>query len=44
MEKKLFNDINVYNVNAEKRNGAGFPYDDEGNKKIVSLNGKWKCT
>ena len=42
MEKKLFNDINVYNVNAEKRNGAGFPYDDEGNKKIVSLNGKWK--
>ena len=23
MEKKLFNDINVYNVNAEKRNGAG---------------------
>ena len=38
----MFNDINVYNVNAEKRNGAGFPYDDEGNKKIVSLNGKWK--
>ena len=40
--KKYFNDVNVFNVNAEKRHGAGFPIDIDGNKKTVSLNGKWK--
>ena len=41
-DKKYFNDVNVFNVNAEKRHGAGFPIDIDGNKKTVSLNGKWK--
>lgn len=42
MAKEYFNDVSVYNLNTENRNGAGFPYDAEGNKKIRSLNGIWK--
>ena len=36
-------DINVFNVNTEKRSAAGFPVCPEnGEKKTVNLNGKWK--
>ena len=36
-------DINVFNVNTEKRSAAGFPVSSEsGEKKVVSLNGDWK--
>lgn len=42
MKKTYYNDIDVCEVNTEKRNGAGFPYDIEGKQKIQSLNGEWK--
>ena len=36
-------DINVFNVNTEKRSSAGFPVCPESSeKKIISLNGIWK--
>lgn len=39
----LWQDINVYNVNAEERSAAGFPVNPEnGEKKVISLNGTWK--
>ncbi|MEG1791472.1 MAG: glycoside hydrolase family 2 TIM barrel-domain containing protein [Clostridia bacterium] len=37
-----YNDVSIFNVNTEKRHGAGFPYDVNGYKKIKSLNGIWK--
>jgi Beta-galactosidase/beta-glucuronidase len=39
---KFFNDVKIFDVNTERRHGAGFPYDVKGKKKIQSLNGKWK--
>ena len=39
----LWQDINVYNVNAEERSAAGFSINPEnGEKKVISLNGTWK--
>ncbi len=36
-------DINVYDVNAEPRSAAGFPVDSKtGEKKVMCLNGIWK--
>ena len=36
-------DINVFNVNTEKRSAAGFPVCPEsGEKKTINLNGTWK--
>ncbi len=45
MSKKsieMWQDINVYSVNTENRSGAGFPLDENGEKKAVCLNGTWK--
>lgn len=42
MIKKYFNDVKVFNINTEKRHGAGFSYDADGKQKVVSLNGVWK--
>lgn len=39
----LWQDINVFSVNTEKRSAAGFPVDPiSGEKKTVCLNGIWK--
>ena len=39
----LWQDINVYNVNAEERSAAGFSINPEnGEKKVINLNGTWK--
>ncbi len=39
----IWQDINIYSVNTEKRSAAGFPINPEnGEKKTVSLNGTWK--
>lgn len=40
---KLWQDINVFSVNTEKRSAAGFPINPEnGKRKTVCLNGVWK--
>ena len=42
-KKPMWQDIDVFDVNTEKRSGAGFPYDvASGEKKTVCLNGVWK--
>ncbi len=42
-KKEIWQDIDVYDINTEKRSGAGFPYDPKTEeKKTVSLNGIWK--
>lgn len=39
----IWQDINVFSVNTEKRSAAGFPLDPEsGKRKTFSLNGIWK--
>ncbi len=38
----FYKDVAVFSVNTLKPHGAGFPYDAEGRKKVVSLNGLWK--
>lgn len=39
----IWQNIDVFNVNTEKRSAAGFPIDpDSGKKKVISLNGVWK--
>ena len=39
----IWQDINVFSINTEKRSAAGFPVCPEsGEKKIKSLNGVWK--
>ena len=38
----FYKDPSVFSVNVLKPNAAGFPYDEAGRKKIVSLNGLWK--
>lgn len=41
--KPIWQDINIYDVNTEKRSAAGFPVDAAtGEKKVMSLNGIWK--
>ncbi|MBQ2775027.1 MAG: DUF4981 domain-containing protein [Clostridia bacterium] len=39
---EMWQDINVYSVNTENRSAAGFPLDENGEKKAVCLNGTWK--
>ncbi len=39
---EMWQDINVYSVNTENRSAAGFPLDENGDKKAVCLNGIWK--
>lgn len=41
-EKEMWQDIDVYCVNAEPRSAAGFPRNSQWEKKTVSLNGVWK--
>lgn len=41
-KKEMWQDIKVFSVNTEDRSAAGFPYDENGGKKAVSLNGMWK--
>lgn len=41
--QNLWQDIGAYSVNTEKRSAAGFPINpDNGKKKTVCLDGKWK--
>ncbi|MDR3293401.1 MAG: hypothetical protein LBT20_04775, partial [Clostridiales bacterium] len=40
--KPIWNDIDTFNINTERRSGAGFPEYREGGAEVVSLNGKWK--
>jgi beta-galactosidase len=39
---EYFQDVSVFSINTEKRNGAGFPQDTKGIDKKQSLNGVWK--
>ena len=41
-KKEMWQDIKVFSVNTEDRSAAGFPYDENGGKKTISLNGVWK--
>lgn len=41
-KKEMWQDIKVFSVNTEDRSAAGFPYDENGGKKTISLNGTWK--
>lgn len=36
-----FNDPDIYCVNVSPKHGAGFPLDENGKEKTVSLNGDW---
>lgn len=36
-----FNDPNVYQINVQKKHGAGFPLDADGKARISLLNGEW---
>ena len=36
------NDVNVFSVNTLDKHGAGFPLDNQGNERILSLNGVWR--
>ena len=38
----LYNDVNAYAVNVLPRHAAGFPIDEEGRERVVSLNGTWR--
>ncbi|MDR1939637.1 MAG: DUF4981 domain-containing protein [Clostridiales bacterium] len=41
-QKPIWNDINVFDINTERRNGAGFPlYADDGSD-VVCLDGVWR--
>lgn len=42
MTGNLYNDVSVCEINALEHNGAGFPYDVDGRRRIQSLNGTWK--
>ncbi|MGI6212925.1 MAG: hypothetical protein ACOYIQ_00005, partial [Christensenellales bacterium] len=37
----FYKDIKKFGVNTVERYASGFPIDNDGNKKIVSLNGLW---
>ncbi|HOO22890.1 MAG TPA: glycoside hydrolase family 2 TIM barrel-domain containing protein [Clostridia bacterium] len=37
-----WNDINTYNINSIERYASGFPIDNNGHYKTVSLNGEWR--
>ena len=36
------NDVNVYSVNTLDKHASGFPLDNAGNERILSLNGVWR--
>lgn len=38
----FWNDIDIYNLNSLERYASGFPIDNNGHYKTISLNGEWK--
>ena len=40
--KRFFNNKHIYNCNTIQRYASGFPIDNDGNYKIINLNGNWK--
>lgn len=39
--KNFFNNPDIYSYNVCEKHGAGFPIDENGNKRIQLLNGEW---